>query len=108
MPVPDRGLVLLTSETDLRAYDRAGLRWKTDRLAWDSLQVLGIKGDHADVVGFDAYDDDFRPMLVDLETGKSTDSAYRWDDSLWREPVDRSSALRRLASCLTSRLRSKR
>ena len=45
-------LVLLVRETDVTAVGHDGIRWSSDRLAWDDLKVVAIESDRIVLTGY--------------------------------------------------------
>jgi hypothetical protein len=61
--------IVIANFTELVAYGRAGIKWRTRRLTWDSLQITevtdaSIKGEFWDILS-----EAMETFIVDLETG---------------------------------------
>jgi hypothetical protein len=67
--VPSDGLVLFADFTDLVAYDAGGLRWKSGRLVWDDLAIVGVADACVVLEGFDAPSNQKARFTVELATG---------------------------------------
>lgn len=72
----DSGLVVFADFCELTAYDAAGIKWRTERLAFDGLRIDRV--DHSGVygVGWHAPTDRLLPFTVDLQTGRGVSEAY--------------------------------
>jgi hypothetical protein len=55
--------------------DSSGIAWTTERLTWEGLTIVDIKGDKLLGRGWDALADKEVPFEVDLRTGKHTGGA---------------------------------
>jgi len=66
--LPSVGLLLLHTSWTLVAFDHAGLRWESDRLAIDGFQLTGLE--QGRVIGLDP-DDGGHPFSAHLETGET-------------------------------------
>jgi hypothetical protein len=42
---PEAGLILCADFTTVSAYGRYGLRWRTDRISTDGIQIIAVSGD---------------------------------------------------------------
>lgn len=67
--LPGAGLVVFANYTELLAFDKEGVKWRTKRLAWDGLKILAV-GDQT-IVGeyWDIREEAMRRFEVDLATG---------------------------------------
>jgi hypothetical protein len=72
--VPKRGVVVFADHTNLTAYGRDGLLWRSRRLALDDLRVEGIEGDSLIVSGF--FGDRTYRFRVDLATGQAAGQPF--------------------------------
>lgn len=67
--IPEAGLVVFASHTDLVAYGERGLAWRTERLAWDGFTILStdartLRGEYWEI-----RSEAMQPFEVDLRTG---------------------------------------
>jgi hypothetical protein len=69
------GLLLFAGFTSITAVDSSGIAWTTERLTWEGLTIVDIKGDKLLGRGWDALADKEAPFEVDLKTGKHTGGA---------------------------------
>jgi hypothetical protein len=78
LAVPSHDLVVFAEFTTLVAYGPTGVAWRSSRLAWDDLRIVGARGDMLEVSGFDPTSrGNPQPVfMVDLRTGRSDDSPY--------------------------------
>lgn len=70
-PVPSHRILVFADFTDLVAYGDSGLKWRTNRLAWDDLTIteitdVAIRGEY-----WDPSIETTRGFSVNLETGAS-------------------------------------
>jgi hypothetical protein len=71
---PDQSVVLFADFTQMTAYDATGVRWRSGRLAWDDLKIVGVEETTIHATGFHApLNDVAYPFTVDLLTGESSD-----------------------------------
>jgi hypothetical protein len=68
-PIRAHSIIVIANFTELVAYGRAGIKWRTRRLTWDSLQITevtdaSIKGEFWDILS-----EAMETFIVDLETG---------------------------------------
>jgi len=73
----DQGLVVFADSVSLLAYGEGGELWRTERFAWDDLELLGSEGHVLKLSGFDAPANASREFKVDLRTGRATEQPYR-------------------------------
>jgi hypothetical protein len=69
------GLLLFAGFTTITAVGSAGIAWTTERLSWEGLTIIDIKGDKLLGRGWDALGDKEVPFEVDLKSGKHTGGA---------------------------------
>lgn len=69
--IPEVGIVVLANFTELLAYGLEGVRWRTERLSWDSLNLIEVT-EHS-IIGeyWDIREDGMRRFEVDLASGTS-------------------------------------
>jgi hypothetical protein len=67
--VPKQELIIFANFTELLAYDASGIRWRTKRLAWDSLKITDVT--EATIRGefWDIRSEQMSSFIVDLRTG---------------------------------------
>ena len=70
-----QGLLLFAGFTSITAMDTSGIAWTTERLTWEGLTIVGIKGEKLLGRGWDAPADKEVGFEVDLKTGKHTGGA---------------------------------
>jgi hypothetical protein len=75
------GLLLFAGFTTITAVGSAGIAWTTERLSWEGLTIIDIKGDKLLGRGWDALGDKEVPFEVDLKTGKHMGGARPQDAS---------------------------
>jgi hypothetical protein len=75
------GLLLFAGFTTITAVGSAGIAWTTERLSWEGLMIIYIKGDRLLGRGWDALADKEVPFEVDLKTGKHMGGARPQDAS---------------------------
>ncbi|TKG87909.1 hypothetical protein EYV94_27855 [Puteibacter caeruleilacunae] len=68
-PVKSQDIIIFSSYTELVAYDKSGVKWRTERLAYDSFKVIEVteaylKGEYWDI----QYETN-KNFEVDLSTG---------------------------------------
>ncbi len=61
----EQALIVFADFTNLAAYTRNGLAWKTQPLCWDELKILRITASTLEGVGYEAE------FAVDIRTGRS-------------------------------------
>ncbi len=67
--VPAAGLVVFANYTEIVAYGERGVQWRTSRLAWDGLKILGIGRELLLGEYWDIRADMMQRFEVDLATG---------------------------------------
>lgn len=72
---PSRSIVLFADFTNLIAYGRDGLIWRSRRLALDDLRVESVEGDSAHVSGF--FGGSSEHFVVDLTTGEASGRPFQ-------------------------------
>jgi len=68
VPVPDRDLVIFANYTELIAYGKSGVVWKSKRISWDGIKITGVSSDHIEGEVWNPRDDattSFRVKLID-------------------------------------------
>jgi len=73
--VPKQGLIVFANFTELLAYDASGIRWRTKRLAWDSLKITEVTDDIIRGEFWDIRSEQMSSFIVDLRTGDHQDGA---------------------------------
>lgn len=61
-------IVVFSDWTDLIAYGATGMKWQTDRLAWDSLKITDVSDTHITGTFFNLGET--KDFVVDLQTGE--------------------------------------
>jgi hypothetical protein len=77
---PAHGLVVFADYSNLIAYGRDGVVWRSARLVWDDLEIIGVDGDSLLVSGFNptrGRSGEQVEFEVDLRTGEAPDRPYR-------------------------------
>lgn len=74
--VEDHELVLFVETTQIRAYGRDGLAWRTEPLVWDDLHAVRVERSTLIAEGFDAPLNEIVRFGVDLKTGTSEDAPH--------------------------------
>jgi hypothetical protein len=73
--VTEPQLILFEGFTSITAVGPEGVAWTTERLSWEGLRVMQIRGNLLYGFGWDALKDKEVPFEVDLLTGKHTGGA---------------------------------
>lgn len=73
----ERKIVVFASFTDLVAYGASGIQWRSERLAWDRLSVVGTTSDYLTGEFWDHSSDEKKTFIVDLTTGNSVGGVSR-------------------------------
>lgn len=69
-PVRAQGIIVFADYTTLVAYGETGVKWKTKRLAWDSLKITEITDAFIKGEFWDIRSEATANFVVDLATGK--------------------------------------
>ena len=69
-PVRAQGIIVFANFTELVAYGPTGIRWRTKRLAWDSLKITEVTDTTIKGEFWDVRNDANSNFVVDLATGK--------------------------------------
>lgn len=67
--LPKHGLIVFANFTELLAYDASGIRWRTKRLAWDSLKITEVTEDIIRGEFWDIRSEQSSSFVVNLQTG---------------------------------------
>jgi hypothetical protein len=70
-PVHAQGIIVFASFTDLVAYGRTGIKWRTKRLSWDNLKITEVTDNLIRGESWDIRSEAVAYFLVDLATGTS-------------------------------------
>jgi hypothetical protein len=85
--VLEHQLLIFAEFTRLTAYGRDGLVWRSPRLCWDHLRILGVTLDEIKGVGYDPTNACDSYFLVDIRTGNPSFNSAKFMDingkSLW-------------------------
>jgi hypothetical protein len=71
--LPEHRLLVFSSYTELAAYGRNGLAWRSPRLCWDELKILNVTHNTIEGTGYDptnSISNESR-FAVDIGTGRS-------------------------------------
>lgn len=68
--VPESEVIVFANHTELFAYGADGMKWRTKRLAWDSLKITGISNGAIKGEFWDIRSEQTLEFAVDLATGK--------------------------------------
>ena len=74
--VPSHDLLVLGDFTEFVAYGRDGLRWRSQRLAWDDLSLIAIRDDRLIAGGWHLETDRVVEFEVELATGSAVGQPY--------------------------------
>jgi hypothetical protein len=75
--VTEHAIIVFADFSTMAAYGETGFIWRSERLAWDDVKIVGVEGTTIHATGFDAPDNDRAyPFTVDLLTGASSDRPY--------------------------------
>lgn len=99
----ERRLVFAT-ETDAIVVERSG-RWVSARLAWDGIAEVKLEADRLIGQGWDALNDEWRPVELDLRSHAVLKSAYEFQAV--PPPRGLGARLRAVLSTLPSRRRTR-
>jgi len=69
-PVVAQGILVFATLTDLVAYNEAGIKWRTKRLAWDGLTLTGVTETVIAGTFYDIRKEARGTFVVDLTTGE--------------------------------------
>lgn len=72
LPVPEAGLLVLGSHTDIYGFDSRAAGWRSPRLAWDEVVITGIDGNVIRGTGYDLVEPDGARWSYDYTTGEVT------------------------------------
>jgi hypothetical protein len=76
--VPDSDLVVFADFTNLVAYGREGIAWRSRRLALDDLKIIRSEDDVLHVTGFFGdLDEEDVPFSVDLRSGEGAGQPWQ-------------------------------
>jgi hypothetical protein len=73
----DAGLVIFADFTQLAAYGREGLRWRTKRLTWSNMKLIEVTSEKIIGQYEDLGADEPRTFEVDVATGSHTGGVER-------------------------------
>jgi hypothetical protein len=68
--VPEKGVIVFGSFTDLAAYGAMGLLWETPQLSWDGLKITEVTEKQIRGLAWDSPANREVPFVVDVETGR--------------------------------------
>lgn len=74
-PIPELKLLLFTGFSSITALGESQCLWTTERLSWEGVSIVEIRGAILHGMGWDAITDKEVPFEVDLLTGKSKGGA---------------------------------
>ncbi len=74
----DYEIILFADSTTIAAYGRRGILWRSERLCWDDLTIVGIDGSKIIGIGLDPTDSITQEgrFVVDLFTGAICESDF--------------------------------
>jgi hypothetical protein len=67
--IPGAGLMVFANHTELLAYGKAGVKWRTKRLAWDGFDIVSITDQTLVGEYWDIREESVRRFEVDLASG---------------------------------------
>ena len=72
--IPEHGLIVLSTYDRAAAYDRSGLAWQTQRVAWDDLTLGHVEGNLIHASSYDPLDENnpTGTVVIDLRDGAHT------------------------------------
>jgi len=70
--VLSQGISLFANYTELIAYDSSGVKWKTERLAFDSFKIIALNDNHLKGEYYDIRSESKETFEVNLATGEHT------------------------------------
>jgi hypothetical protein len=69
-PASEAELLLFADFTNISAYDREGIAWRTERLTWEGLRITEVSSTTVRGYGWDMPKDKEVEFAVDLKTGQ--------------------------------------
>ncbi len=69
-PVKSQGILVFADYTELVAYDKTGVKWRTERLAYDSFKVTEVTDSYLKGEFWNIRNEANEVFEVDLSTGK--------------------------------------
>ncbi|MBF0215851.1 MAG: hypothetical protein HQL30_02535 [Candidatus Omnitrophica bacterium] len=78
--------ILSDSFVALAAMDSGGIKWRTERLAWDGLRSVRVDGNSITGEAYDAIDSDWKEFEVDINTGETLRGGGFRFEVIWKEP----------------------
>jgi len=69
-PILAKRIVVFANFTELVAYGRSGVLWRTGRLSWEGIDVARVTDTHIEGTVWDPRSDAKVEFIVDLETGR--------------------------------------
>ena len=70
LAVPDDGVILLAGHSSVLAVDLDGLRWQSERVSWEGIQLEHVANGKLHGTGWNMQSDRDVPFTMDLRTGK--------------------------------------
>ena len=74
-PAGEAGLLLFVDFTNISAYGRDGIAWRSERLTWEGLRVTEVAATSVHGYGWDMPKDKEVEFTVDLKTGQHVGGA---------------------------------
>lgn len=69
-PMPEKGLIVFADYTRLVAYAAAGVAWRSERLSWDGLEIIGVSGGRIIATAWDSPSQKEVRLAIDIDSGK--------------------------------------
>ena len=77
--IPESQLLVFADFTNLCAWSRNGLHWRTQRLVWDDLRITHYDDTTISGTGYDPTQATLVQFSVDVHTGRRVDGAFDYD-----------------------------
>jgi hypothetical protein len=71
-PIPAHDIIVFADYTNLVAYGKTGLKWRTKRLSWDDLKITEVTDVFINGEFWDILSEGTATFVVDLATGAHT------------------------------------
>ena len=73
----DHDMILFADYITIAAYGQNGVVWRSERLCWDDLKIIGVDGDQIIGCGCDTTSSSEGRFVLDLFTGAICDSDFQ-------------------------------
>jgi hypothetical protein len=69
-PVRARDIIVFANFTELVAYGKSGIKWRTERLTWDGMKITEVTDSFIKAEYWDVRSEAMASFVVDLATGR--------------------------------------